>query len=181
MWRGPVSSSRRCRARFGERAHHRRMACFLLNQSRSNGRSCHVRESRAEGERRQVRDDEYQAIEFGRAEWCRVFAVIPCSMNLREARNRPLATWRAHHSNSHPAGSRPNRVIAETHLLTSSGDGRPIVRAELVAPMCPRGGRRQGSVTQLSDDPTACPNHEADPARRVPYLSHLQVAYSKGR
>jgi hypothetical protein len=34
------------------------MASFVQYQSRSNGRSCHVRESRAEGERRQARDDD---------------------------------------------------------------------------------------------------------------------------
>src|ERR1019366_7992187 len=51
--------------------------------------------------------------EFGRAEWCRVFAVIPCFMGLREARNRPLATWRAQHSNSHPAGSQFNGVMSK--------------------------------------------------------------------
>jgi hypothetical protein len=57
--------------------------------------------------------------EFGRAEWCRVFAVIPCFMGLREARNRPLATWRAQHSNSHPAGSQFNAVMSPT--LSCSG------------------------------------------------------------
>ena len=43
---------------FRFRTHHRRMAIFVLYQSRSNGRSCHVRESRTEGERRQARDDD---------------------------------------------------------------------------------------------------------------------------
>jgi hypothetical protein len=36
-----------------------------------------------------------RSCEFGRAECCRVFAVVPCFMGLRESRNRPMATWRA--------------------------------------------------------------------------------------
>jgi hypothetical protein len=50
----PAAEEQHCRFR----KHHRRMAIFVLCQSRSNGRSCHVRESRTEGERRQARDDD---------------------------------------------------------------------------------------------------------------------------
>jgi hypothetical protein len=77
----------------------------LAGSASSSGRSCRVRESRIEGERRQARDD-VRSREFGRAEWCRVFAVIPCFASLRETRNRPSATWRARHNKSHPASSR---------------------------------------------------------------------------
>jgi len=56
--------------------------------------SCRVRESGTEGERRQASDDRKRR-GFGRSEWCRVFAVIPCFVGLRETRNRSLATRRA--------------------------------------------------------------------------------------
>jgi hypothetical protein len=63
------------------------LAHFVQVQVLSSGWSCHARQFRAEGERRQARNDR-MGREFGRARWCRVFAVIPCFAGFREARNR---------------------------------------------------------------------------------------------
>jgi len=69
------------------------VAVLVLVETASSGRSCQVRESGAEGGRRQAQDDVLKSGGgSGRAEWCGVFAVSPV---LRAEGRREIVCWQS--------------------------------------------------------------------------------------